>query len=327
MTASAHLKREDVVLACLREKQGRFVSGEEIAGRLKVTRAAVWKEIRALRELGYGVDSEPGRGYRLSRIPDKMFPDEITQGLKTRVIGKNIFCYGEVDSTNDVAHRLGETGTKEGACVFAEHQKKGRGRLGRSWEAPKGKNVLLSVLLRPLLPPAEVPRLTLAASIAVARAIERMTGVRPGIKWPNDVLIGEKKVCGILTEMRAEVDRVKYVVLGVGLNANASAKELPEGATSLKEATGKSVHRPTLARALLQELEAEYARLREGRFEDIAREWEEYTVTSGRRVTATVSGRKIHGQAAGIDLDGALWIRRDNGLQERVTAGDIQHLR
>jgi BirA family biotin operon repressor/biotin-[acetyl-CoA-carboxylase] ligase len=321
------MKREDAVLACLREKQNRFVSGEDMAGRLKVTRAAVWKEITALRKLGYGITSEIGRGYKLTRIPDKMFADEIIQGLKNRIIGRELFCYGEVDSTNDVAHRLGESGTKEGTCVFAEHQKKGRGRLGRSWEAPKSKNVLLSVLLRPLLPPTEVPRLTLAVSIAVARTIERETGVRPGIKWPNDVLIGEKKVCGILTEMSAEVDRVKYVVIGIGVNANTVAKDLPDGATSLREVTGKNIHRPAFARTLLVELETEYTRLKEGRYEAIAKEWEEYTVTSGRRVTATISGRKIQGQAVGIDLDGALWIRRDNGLQERVTAGDIQHLR
>jgi BirA family biotin operon repressor/biotin-[acetyl-CoA-carboxylase] ligase len=321
------LKREDAVLACLREKQGSFVSGQGIAKALKVTRAAVWKEIEALRELGYGVDSEAGRGYRLARIPDKMFADEISQGLKTRLIGRDIFCYAEADSTNDLAHRLGETGAKEGTCVFAEHQKKGRGRLGRTWEAPKGKNVLLSVLLRPQSPPSEVPRLTLAASVAVARAVERETGLRPGIKWPNDVLLGDKKVCGILTEMSAEVDRVKYVVIGIGVNANSVAKDLPEGATSLREAAGREIHRPSFARTLLQELEAEYSRVKDGRFDETAKEWEEYTVTSGRRVSATVSGRKIQGQAAGIDLDGALWIRRDNGLQERITAGDIQHLR
>jgi len=321
------VKHQDAVLACLRDKQGCFVSGQDLAGRLKVTRAAVWKEVTALRKLGYGIQSEAGRGYKLTHIPDKMFADEITCGLKNRIIGRELFCYREVDSTNDIAHRLGENGTKEGACVFAEYQKKGRGRLGRSWVAPKGKDVLLSVLLRPILPPSEVPRLTLAVSIAVARAIKRETGVKAGIKWPNDVLIGEKKVCGILTEMSAEVDRVKYVVIGIGVNANTAAKDLPEGAASLRGVTGKDIHRPEFARTLLAELETEYTRLKEGRYEDIAKEWEEYTVTSGRRVTATVSGRKIQGHAVGIDLDGALWIRRDNGLQERVIAGDIQHLR
>ncbi|HTL71468.1 MAG TPA: biotin--[acetyl-CoA-carboxylase] ligase [Candidatus Eisenbacteria bacterium] len=317
---------DDPVLDFLREKKDGYVSGEEMSRRLKVSRAAVWKGIEVLRRLGYEVESRAGQGYRLTGIPDKMFADEIAYGLKTRMIGKKIFSYEDLDSTNDAAWRLGEEGLPEGACVFAEHQKKGRGRMGRSWLSPKGKGVLLSVLLRPKLSPAEAARVTLMTAVSAARAMKKHVGKAPGIKWPNDLLYGGKKVCGILTEMSAELDRVKFVVVGIGVNVNASAKDLPPGSTSLREAAGRAVSRQDFARDLLTEMEADYLRLKDGRFEEIVRDWEDHSATSGKRVTATVFGRKIQGQAVGIDSDGALWIRRDNGLQERVLAGDVQHL-
>ena len=318
--------KEDPLLELLRHKKDGYVSGEEMSHRLKVTRAAVWKGIEVLRKLGYTIESRAGQGYRLAGVPDKMFADEIAHGLKTRVIGKKIYSYDDLDSTNDAAWRLGEQGLPEGACVFAEHQKKGRGRLGRSWQSPKGKGLLLSVLLRPRLSSAEAAKMTLMAAVSAARAMKKHVGKAPGIKWPNDLLYGGRKVCGILTEMSAELDRVKFLVVGIGVNVNGSAKELPPGSTSLKEEAGHAVNRQAFARDLLTELEADYTRLKEGRFEEIVKDWEDHSATSGKRVTATVFGRKVQGQAVGIDSDGALWIRRDNGLQERVIAGDVHHL-
>ncbi len=315
--------KQDPILALLRN-QKEPISGEEISSKLKVTRAAVWKEIENLREIGYKISALPGRGYRLSSVPDKLFADEIAHGLTNKIVGREILSFDETDSTNDVAFKLGEQGLKEGVCVFTEHQRKGRGRLGRAWASPKGKNVLFSVLLRPALPPAEASRITLAAALAVVRAAAKHTGKTPGIKWPNDVLLDGRKLCGILTEMSAEQDRVKFVVLGIGVNVNSGASELPPGAVSLKEAAGHAVSRVDFARDLLSELEVEYLRLRDGKFEEIARDWESHSVTSGRRVTATVLGRRVEGQATGIDADGALWIRRDDGLQERVMAGDVE---
>ncbi len=312
------------MLEALRRHRDGFVSGEEVSRRLGVSRAAVWKGIEALRRLGYGIESRPGEGYRLVSVPDKLFADEISAGLKTHRFGRRIVSYEELDSTNDAAFRLGEEGVTEGACVFTEHQRKGRGRLGRHWTSPKGRNLLFSVLLRPKLAPAEASKITLTAAVSVARTIESVTGKAPGIKWPNDVQIGGRKVCGILTEMSAELDRVKFVVLGIGLNVNASRSELPPGAVALREAAGRKLSRVDLARELLEHLEADYLRLRDGRFDAIAREWEELSVTSGRRVTAVIMGRKVQGQATGIDPDGALWIRKDNGLQERILAGDVE---
>jgi len=318
-----HLKTS-VVLDFLRENQGHYISGEEISRKLKVSRSAVWKEMQYLRDLGYVIEAQPHMGYRLSSIPDKMFADEIAYGLKTKFIGKKIFSYDTLDSTNDAAFKLGEQGMEEGVCVFAESQKKGRGRLGREWVSPKSKNLILSMLLRPSLPPTEASKITLAAAVSVIQAVRKTTGKTLGVKWPNDIVCGHKKVGGILTEMSAEVDRVNFVVVGIGLNINSVSKELPKGSTSLKEIAGHEVSRISFARDLLEQLERDFLLLKKGHFETLAKEWEDFSVVSGRRVAARVSGRKIEGEALGIDKDGALWIRKDDGLQERITAGDVE---
>lgn len=253
--------------------------------------------------------------------------DELQENLRTRVIGKRILAYDDLDSTNTVCWKMGEQGLPEGTCVFAEHQKKGRGRLGRGWSSPKGQNLLLSVLLRPPIEPGAVSRVTLAAALAVIRAVQEETGLLPGVKWPNDVLFGQKKLCGILTEMSAETDRVHFVVLGIGLNVNSASKDLPPGSISLSEALGKKVDRLSLAKTLLAQLEGYYELVKRGRAKEICEEWEVYSETTGRQVTAKLLNRIVHGTATGIDSDGALWIRTDSGLQERVLSGDVQLLR
>ena len=253
--------------------------------------------------------------------------EDLLCDLGTEVIGKQIFSYESLDSTNNTCFRLGEQGCVEGTCIFTEFQTKGRGRLGRSWVSPKGKNILFSVLLRPKLTPQEVCKVTLMASIAMVRTFRKLKNKRFGIKWPNDILYEEKKVAGILTEMSAETDCVNFVVVGIGVNVNADRKDLPPEATSIKEATGQTINRLALSKELLKALDAEYRRFQEQRFGELAKDWEEFSVTSGRRVSATLLNRQIHGQAVGIDAEGALWIREDSGLQTRILSGDIQHLR
>ena len=253
--------------------------------------------------------------------------DDIQKGLKTRVIGKRVLAYADLDSTNKTCWEMGEQGLPEGTCIFAEHQKKGRGRLGRQWTSPKGRSILLSVLLRPEIEPGAVSRVTLAAALAVIRAVEEATGLRAGVKWPNDVLLEGKKLCGILTEMSAETDRVHFVVLGIGLNVNTAARDLPPGSISLAEALGKKVDRLALAKALLRQLEHYYELVKKGRAKEICEEWEACSETTGRQITAKLLNRTVHGTATGIDEDGALWIRHDNGFQERILSGDVQHVR
>ncbi len=319
--------KEEKVLNFLRGTKHEHVSGEEISKKLGVSRSAVWKEIENLRHLGYHIDAEPHRGYRLIAVPDKMFADEIAYGLGNKLIGTKIFSYETLDSTNDAAFKLGEQGVAEGACVFSEHQKKGRGRLGRSWVGPKGKSILLSVLLRPKIAPSQAAKITLTAAVSLVKAVKKMTGQTLGIKWPNDIVHKDKKVCGILTEMSGEADRLNFVVVGIGVNVNSSSKDLPPGSASLKEVAGYELSRVTVAQEFLRQLELDMAHLKKGLFSDLAKDWEEFSATTGRRVTATLLDRKIHGLATGIDSDGALWIRKDNGLQEKIISGDIQHLR
>ncbi|MBI4353193.1 MAG: biotin--[acetyl-CoA-carboxylase] ligase [Candidatus Omnitrophica bacterium] len=262
----------------------------------------------------------------MEKIPDNLLPDEIGRGLKTRWMGRPVFCYEELDSTNDAAFKLGEEGLKEGACVLAEYQRKGRGRLGRSWDSAKGKNVLLSVLLRPPLDPAHVSKVTLTAAVSAAKTLRKATGKDLGIKWPNDIIFQGRKLCGILTEMSAELDRVHFVVVGIGINVNSNPRELPPGASSLMEAAGKKMARVELVKNFLHVFEGDYERLKRGDFASIAGEWEEFSVTSGRIVVSLLD-RKIEGEALGIDEEGALWIRKDNGLQERVFSGEVLRCR
>jgi BirA family transcriptional regulator, biotin operon repressor / biotin---[acetyl-CoA-carboxylase] ligase len=261
-------------------------------------------------------------------LPDlKLTADDLQEGLKTRVIGKRVLAYEDLDSTNKTCWEMGEQGLPEGTCVFAEHQKKGRGRLGRVWNSPKSQNILMSVLLRPAIEPSAVSRVTLAAALAVIRAIEEETGLKPGVKWPNDVLLEHKKLCGILTEMSAETDRVNFIVLGIGLNVNARGKDLPPGSISLYDALQERVDRLALAQKLLRQLERYYEKLKKGKADGICEEWESLSETTGKHVTAKLLGRTVQGIAAGIDADGALWIRHDNGLQERILSGDVQEVR
>ncbi len=258
---------------------------------------------------------------------DKLFADDIKKGLKTHIIGKRVFSYEDLDSTNNAVRKLGEEGLAEGVCVFAEHQKKGRGRLGRKWDSPKGSGILLSVLLRPAIEPYAVPRVTLAAALAVIRAVRQETGLELGVKWPNDVVHEGKKLCGILTEMSAEADRVNFLVLGIGLNVNSKAGELPPGSVSVRELLGKKVARVPLAQKILQELERSYERVKAGRHEELCEEWESVSHTTGQQVSAKLLDRTVSGTATGIDADGALWIRHDNGFQERILSGDVQLIR
>lgn len=320
--------KDDLVLNYLKDNLETHSSGEEISRKLKVSRAAIWKHIQNLRKLGYEIDGETHRGYKLIKTPDKLFADEISYKLGTKIFGqKTILSYASLDSTNTNCFKLGEEGVPEGALVLAEHQKKGRGRLGRQWVSPKEKNVLISILLRPILSPAQVPKITLIAATSLARVIHKLYSIKVGIKWPNDILCQEKKLCGILTEMSAESDRVNFVVLGIGINVNAQKEELPPEGIALSTILGKSVSRVEFLREFLKELEKDYLRLKSGNFKTVIDDWEKYSATSGKRVRVDLLGKKIEGSAMGIDEEGALWIRRDNGLQEKITAGDVQHLR
>ena len=315
------------ILSALRANQDG-VSGADLAGQLGVTRAAIWGHIEQLRQLGYEIEAGPHFGYRLVGVPDVLHADDLLARLgKRKVIGRDIRVFEQTTSTNDVIEKLARDGVKEGAVVFAESQTKGRGRLGRKWISPGRKGLWFSVLLRPDLRPQETTQLMVASATALRRAIQSETGLRPEIKWPNDIVIGGKKVAGILTELSAELDRVRHVILGIGVDVNLVAGEFPPElrklATSLKIESGRAISRAELATAILRELDADHARICGGGFAEVADEWQEHCKTIGRQVTIQIGERRIRGRAESLDDDGALLLRTDHGRLERITGGDV----
>jgi len=315
------------ILSLLYKKKEAYTSGQEIADGLGVTRAAIWKVIEALRADGYEVESAAAKGYRLVSIPDLLGEREIRLGLDTKTMGKVIHSLAEVDSTNSYASRLASDGAPEGTVVVSDRQTAGRGRLGRKWASPPGVNIYMSVILRPEIPPSEAPMLTLAASVAVAQALRGLYGLQAEIKWPNDVLMDGRKAVGILTEMSAEPDRVRHIVLGVGIDVNMTResfpKELKNIATSVMAELGKKVDRAELVRRFLLELEKTYAMLTGGKKEAVLNAWRGLSCTLGRKVRVVTPRGEATGLARDIDESGALIVELGGGRVEKVTSGDV----
>lgn len=315
------------ILAALRAHPDG-VSGAQLAEQLAISRAAVWARIDDLRKVGYDIEAGPHFGYKLVNSPDALHADDLLARLgKTKAIGRDIQVFEQTTSTNDVVEKLARDGVKEGVVVFAESQTKGRGRLGRVWQSPTRKGLWFSILLRPNLRPQETTQLTVISATALRRAIRTVTGLTADIKWPNDLLIGGKKVVGILTEMSAEVDRVRHIIIGIGVDVNQNAGEFPEElrkiATSLKLEAGEEVCRAELATEILRELDLDYARVCAGKFPEVADEWEAACVTIGKNVTVHTGDRKFRGRAESLDDDGALLVRTEHGHLERIIGGDV----
>jgi BirA family transcriptional regulator, biotin operon repressor / biotin---[acetyl-CoA-carboxylase] ligase len=304
------------------------VSGADLSRKLGVSRAAVWAHIEDLRAIGYDIEAGPHLGYRLISVPDVLHADDMNSRLgRTRVIGREIQVFQETTSTNDLMARLARGGVKEGVVIFAESQSKGRGRMGRTWISPAGKGLWFSVLLRPDFSPQAATQLTIAAATSLVRGIKAQTGIVPEIKWPNDILIRGKKIAGILTEMSAELDHLKEVILGIGIDVNLEAGEFPPAlrkiATSIRIESGQIVDRAGLAVAILRELDRDYERIQRGQFESVAEEWQRHCTTIGARVSIHIGERVIRGLAEALDADGALLLRGPHDRLERIIGGDV----
>ena len=317
---------EEKILKVLKENSDSYVSGEELSRKLKVTRASIWKHMENLRHIGYDIEAQPHLGYKLTGIPDKLLSHEIMWGLKTKVIGKKIYSYASIDSTNNIAYKMAEEGADEGSVIVAEEQKKGKGRIGRSWSSPKGE-IYFSLILRPGMVPTEVSKLTLVAAVSVAQAIRELTGISALIKWPNDILVNNKKLCGILTELKAEQDQTSFVILGVGINVNTKPSLLPKHATSITKELGRDFPKVDLMRKLLKNIETHYILFKNNKFKDIIGEWKDLSAILGSRVKVMDKAHNIEGMAIDVDEGGALIVRLDNGLNERILAGDIIKVR
>jgi len=319
------MKKE--ILKLLLDNAGRFVSGEEISERFQVSRTAIWKHINSLKNAGYDIEALPRQGYRLKELPDVLNPEEVELSLKTRLLGRELHIYPELSSTNELAKKLAGEGSPEGTIVLAERQLRGRGRMGRSWHSPAEKGLWFTVILRPDIKPYLASQLIFVAAVGVCRALRKVTGLEVGIKWPNDLLVDGKKVCGILTELGAEIDMLNYIVLGIGININQSeedfAPELAASAASLRQLSHRSYRRLEVLQEVLYQLETVYEQYLQEGFPCILQAWKELNCTLGQRVEVITRDEIYQGIAEDLNEDGSLLVRDEKGEIRTVVVGDI----
>jgi BirA family transcriptional regulator, biotin operon repressor / biotin---[acetyl-CoA-carboxylase] ligase len=313
------------VLKFLREKRD-CVSGDYIAKKLKVSRTAVWKYMNQLERYGYVIEKSKGKGYSLVSTPDRLYPWEVDQYSHTEIIGKKIIHRDTVDSTNIVAFKLALAGEEEGTCVIAESQNRGKGRMGRKWCSPIEKNIYLSVIVRPQIHPSVVYPITFLSSLAVYDTIDKLAGEKPTLKWPNDVLMHGKKLCGTLLELSTEADMVRFVIIGIGLNVNMDIEDIDEEirqkASSLSMETKKVYERTPLCGMLLSNLEKYYLRFKQKGEEEIVKTWEERAAIKGKYMEINQMGESYKGVCEGIDRDGGILLNID-GKTKKIIAGDV----
>ena len=323
-------RRLAALLTLLSENATIVISGARIAREIGVSRSTVWGWVERLREIGVRVKGQPHRGYFLEEMPDILTPDMVRKRLKGGVFGKRVHHFFKTDSTNRVAMELGYAGEPEGAVVLAEEQTAGRGRAGRSWHSERGAGLYVTLLLRPKLSPVQAPLLTMLAGLSAHTAVLAQTGLAAELKWPNDLLINGKKFGGILTEMHAEPNAVRFVIIGIGINVNQEKfpGELAATATSLRRETRRSYSRLEFLVKLLAHFETDYNRfLREGapyvveRFELIS------SFASGRRVRVETGTETYSGTTDGLSPEGLLIVKRDSGVSATVIAGDVSEVK
>lgn len=314
---------KDQVLDILRNTDG-FVSGEAISSRLQVSRAAIWKAVNKLRETGYEIASVTNKGYQLVSIPDILTPEELQNGLHTRFMGQTVQYFPQTDSTNNAAKRTWDL--PEGTLFITEAQTDGRGRRGNAWASPPGSGIWMSLLLKPNLPPENIAEITLIAGLAVTRGINRHlpAPAQAGIKWPNDVVMNGKKICGILTELSAEIDAVNYVVTGIGINVNTPSfpADLENKATSLFLETGIKQNRAVLVRSVLEEFEKWYTDYLAQGFSAVSDAYKACCVTLGKQVRVTKGTESFTAQAVDLAAGGQLIVERD-GEMVTINSGEV----
>ncbi len=316
---------KEKILGYLRAADG-YVSGQELCEKLGVSRTAIWKNIKSLEEEGYEIQAVKNRGYRLVESPDSIKSQEINGYLHTKWLGHVLYTRESVDSTNTWAKRLAEDGKPHGTVVIADEQTAGKGRRGRHWVTPKGATIAFTKLLKPDMPPERASMLTLVEGLSVAQAVRKLYGLEAGIKWPNDVVVSNKKICGILTEMSAQVDYINYIVIGTGINTNLTEfpEEIRHMATSLRIELGHKVKRAELLGVLLETFEKNYEEFQ--KTWDLSGLMEDYNhilVNCDTQVKVLEPGNEYVGTARGIDKMGQLLVEREDGTVTRVYAGEV----
>jgi BirA family biotin operon repressor/biotin-[acetyl-CoA-carboxylase] ligase len=323
-TGGLALKKK--ILEVLKENRDKFISGEELSNSLGVTRTSIWKYINGLKAEGYEIESIPRKGYRLIEEPDILSKDDLLIELKSSRFAKDIYCFDKIDSTNNYAKELALDGAEEGTIVLSDEQTGGRGRLGRPWMSPPGSSISMSIILKPSINPSEAAKITEITAAAVTIAINNATGLDVGIKWPNDIILNNKKVCGILTEMSAELDNINYVIIGIGINVNID--EFPEDiakvATSLKKVKGKYISRKNLVINIVKEFEKLYYNfINTGSLKRTIGICREKSVTLGKTVKIITKNGEIIAKALDITEDGKLVIKKDDGQIINIISGEV----
>lgn len=315
------------ILKLLLEREGQYISGEEISNYFNVSRTAIWKQIKTLKEAGYIIDSSPRQGYKLLEKPDIVVPEEIRILLDTKIFGNKVYVYDSLDSTNDMAKKMASQGAEEGTIITAERQLKGKGRLGRSWVSDPGAGIWFSVVFRPQIKPYHASRLTFVIAVAVCKALRKSTGLPIMIKWPNDLLLEKKKICGILTELSAEIDQINYIVAGIGVNVNQGKEDFPpeirDTAGSLAGLSGHTYRRTPILTAILKELEEHYLMFLKGEFPQIVNLWREMSCTLGNEVYVSSKEEQFFGFALDVNEEGHLLVKTKDGKIRQVMAGDV----
>lgn len=319
-------RRIDALLTLLSDNPLIVISGQKIAREIGVSRSSVWRWTQRLRALGVRVKGHARTGYQIERVPDVLSPSLLRRQLHNSVLGKHIHHYFKATSTNRIAFDRGHAGDPHGTVVIAEEQTAGRGRAGRAWHSEKTSGIYATVLLRPTISPILAPLITMVAGLAVRDAVLEETGLAPDLRWPNDLLMAGKKFCGILTEMHAEPDRVRFVIVGIGVDVNNASMPaaLSDIATSLRMVTGRTHSRLQILTRLLRNLETYYNRfVAEGPAPILARFTEVSSYARGKRVRITTGAETYTGTTDGLDPNGLLRVRRDDGRCEVVISGDV----
>ncbi|KMT22038.1 biotin--[acetyl-CoA-carboxylase] ligase [Clostridium cylindrosporum] len=315
---------KNIVLEYLKESMN-YVSGEDMSRELGVSRTAIWKNIKKLKELGYNIESSSKKGYRLLESPDILTEGEIAPLLNTNYIGREIVYYEEIGSTNDEATLLAKKGAKEGLVVLSSFQTKGRGRLQRNWVSSKGEAIAMSILLRPEIPPFMAPGITQVVALSVAAGLHLSTDLKFSIKWPNDIILNGKKVCGILTEMDGEIDSLNYIIVGIGINVNQAEipDEISHKATSLKVELSKHIERKIIVSNILNEFEKNYKVFKEDGIAPFIGELKKYSALIGKDVLISNPFKTFNGKVVDIDSEGYLVVEDEDGNLQSIVGGDI----
>lgn len=322
-TKIKNLKTE--VLKILKNRNSH-ISGQELSDHLEVSRTAVWKVVHQLKDEGYMIEAVQNKGYRLLFSPNALTDTELECLLSSKWLGKEIIYKNQIDSTNILAKKLADQGIGHGTVVVADHQVEGKGRRGRNWESPSGTGIWMSIILRPNIHPRNASMLTLVMALSVCQAIEEVTSLRPQIKWPNDILLNNKKVCGILTEMSAEMTSVNHIVVGVGVNVNVKSfsPQLADMATSLEIEGKKEIKRVLLAGAIIKSFEEKYEVFTKHEdLRDLKEDYESKLINIGKEVRILQPSGDLIGQALGINQEGELLIKKADGEILAIYAGEV----